>query len=89
MGAARHPLKLRARRILNLTEEINDLTKRISDAVTSSTPGLLDVNGIGPDSAAALRITVGDNPERLGSEASFATPYQARIRCHQRPDLAA
>ncbi|MFI6932378.1 MULTISPECIES: transposase [Streptomyces] len=27
---------------------------------------------MGPDSAAALLITAGDNPERLGSEASFA-----------------
>ncbi|MEV0522695.1 IS110 family transposase [Streptomyces sp. NPDC050439] len=28
--------------------------------------------GIGPDTAVALLIAVGDNPERLGSEASFA-----------------
>ncbi|MGX1761092.1 transposase [Streptomyces lydicus] len=28
--------------------------------------------GIGPDSAVTLLITIGDNPERLGSEASFA-----------------
>ncbi|MFD8931483.1 transposase [Streptomyces mirabilis] len=28
--------------------------------------------GIGPDTAVTLLITIGDNPERLGSEASFA-----------------
>ncbi|MFJ9713469.1 transposase [Streptomyces sp. NPDC101234] len=28
--------------------------------------------GIGPDTAVSLLITVGDNPERLDSEASFA-----------------
>lgn len=28
--------------------------------------------GIGPDTVGTLLITVGDNPERLGSEASFA-----------------
>jgi transposase len=28
--------------------------------------------GIGPDSAVTLLITMGDNPERLNSEASFA-----------------
>lgn len=28
--------------------------------------------GIGPDTAVTLLITVGDNPERLDSEASFA-----------------
>ncbi|MFB6985224.1 transposase [Streptomyces sp. NPDC056304] len=35
-------------------------------------PQLLAVVGIGPDTAATLLITMGDNPERLGSEASFA-----------------
>ncbi|MGW2414653.1 transposase [Streptomyces tubercidicus] len=28
--------------------------------------------GIGPDTAVTLLITMGDNPERLGGEASFA-----------------
>ncbi|MFI6764573.1 transposase [Streptomyces sp. NPDC050355] len=36
-------------------------------------PQLLAPVGIGPDSAVTLLITMGDNPERLGSEASFAT----------------
>ncbi|WP_370088340.1 IS110 family transposase [Streptacidiphilus sp. MAP12-16] len=71
-GAARHTLRLLARRIQHLTEEIDDLNKRIAEAVDVSTPGLLDVRGVGPDSAAALLISVGDNPERLASEASFA-----------------
>jgi hypothetical protein len=35
-------------------------------------PGLLDHRGVGPDTAAALLIAAGDNPGRLGSEASFA-----------------
>lgn len=30
------------------------------------------MNGVGPDSAAALLIAAGDNPERLDNEASFA-----------------
>ncbi|MEU1569536.1 IS110 family transposase [Streptomyces mirabilis] len=71
-GAARHTLRLLARRIQSLTEEINDLTGRITEAITASTPGLLEVNGVGPDSAATLLIAAGDNPERLGNEASFA-----------------
>lgn len=71
-GAARHTLKLLARRIHHLTEEIDDLNKRIAEAVEVTTPGLLDVRGVGPDSAAALLISAGDNPERLASEASFA-----------------
>ncbi|WUL20450.1 IS110 family transposase [Streptomyces sp. NBC_00353] len=43
-----------------------------SRAVEASTPGLREVRGVGPDSAAALLITAGDNPERLANEASFA-----------------
>ncbi|WUD85539.1 transposase [Streptomyces sp. NBC_00503] len=71
-GAACHTLRLLARRIGHLTEEIDDLNKRIAEAVEVSTPGLLEVRGVGPDSAAALLISAGDNPERLASEASFA-----------------
>jgi transposase len=45
---------------------------RITEAVKVRTPGLLEVNGVGPDSAAVLLIAAGDNPERVDSEASFA-----------------
>jgi transposase len=70
--AARHTIRLLARRIQHLTGEINDLNKQITAAVEASTPALLDVCGVGPDNAAALLITAGDNPDRLVSEASFA-----------------
>jgi transposase len=71
-SAAAYPLRLLARRILELTNEIRDLEQRITDAVATHTPKLLQQRGIGPDSAAALLITAGDNPDRLRSEASFA-----------------
>ncbi|MGX4694453.1 IS110 family transposase [Streptomyces sp. JNUCC 63] len=71
-GAARHTLQLPARRIQHLTEEIDNLNKRTAETVEASTPGLLDARGVGPDSAAALLIAAGDNPERLAGEASFA-----------------
>ncbi|MFF7160339.1 transposase [Streptomyces sp. NPDC008086] len=45
---------------------------RLGRLVERHAPQLLDVVGIGPDTAVALLITVGDNPERLDSEASFA-----------------
>ncbi len=38
----------------------------------AAAPQLLQRHGIGPDSAAALFITAGDNPDPLHSEASFA-----------------
>jgi transposase len=71
-SAAAYTLRLLARRILQLTNEIRDLEQHITDAVATHTPTLLEQRGIGPDSAAALLITAGDNPDRLRSEASFA-----------------
>jgi transposase len=46
----------------------------VTESVTdiSLAPQLLTVVGIGPDTAVTLLITIGDNPEHLGSEASFA-----------------
>ncbi|GAA3785964.1 hypothetical protein GCM10022206_27410 [Streptomyces chiangmaiensis] len=70
--AARHTLRLLARRIQHLTVEVNDLTARIIAGITACTPKLLDRYSVGPDTAAALLIAAGDNPERMGSEASFA-----------------
>ena len=61
-----------ARRILELTEQIHDLVCRITDTITTHYPTLLTHRGIGPDTAATLLITAGDNPDRLHSEASFA-----------------
>jgi transposase len=71
-SATLYTLRLLARRILSLTEEIDDLVQKITDKVTAHAPALLQCHGVGPDSAAALLITAGDNPTRLHSEASFA-----------------
>lgn len=38
----------------------------------TANPALLELPGVGPDTAAALRITAGDNPDRLRSSAAFA-----------------
>jgi transposase len=71
-SAAVYTLRLLARRILELTAEIHDLVHHISDTITRHCPRLLTRRGVGPDNAAALLITAGDNPHRLHSEASFA-----------------
>lgn len=71
-AAARHTLRLLARRIQHLTEEINDLTARITTAIAACAPRLLERYGVGPDTAAALLIAAGDNTDRMSSEASFA-----------------
>ncbi|WP_328983275.1 IS110 family transposase [Streptomyces mirabilis] len=65
-------LRLLAQRVSRLRQEVTELGRRMTAAVQASAPSLLERFGIGPDSAAALLITAGDNPERLRSEASFA-----------------
>jgi transposase len=40
--------------------------------VVATVPELLELFGVGPDTAAALVMAAGDNPERLHSEAAVA-----------------
>lgn len=70
--AASYTLRLLATRITHLTAEIEDLNARIKEAINVHTPTLLDRYGVGPDTAGALLLAVGDNPDRLTGEASFA-----------------
>jgi transposase len=77
-----YTLRLLAGRIQHLTGEIDELTRRIRMVLVDHAPQLLERRGVGPDSAAALLITAGDNPERLATESSFAalcgaSPIQA------------
>ncbi|MEU2282490.1 transposase [Streptomyces sp. NPDC013178] len=70
--AAVFTLRPLARRIQQLTAEVKELARRITKAVRRCHPQLLDIIGDGPDSAAALLIAAGDNPERLANETSSA-----------------
>jgi transposase len=70
--ATRITLGLLAHRIGQLSEQIREVDARLTRLVERHAPQLLDVVGIGPDTAVTLLITVGDNPERLANEASFA-----------------
>lgn len=65
-------LRLLAQRIIALKAEAYALHIRIRSLVNRQVPELLEQNGVGPDSAAALLIAAGDNPERICSEAGFA-----------------
>lgn len=72
VDAYRIALKSLARRYLELTDEIADFDVMIKNIVDQLAPDLLEKRGVGYESAAQLLITVGDNPDRLTSEASFA-----------------
>ncbi|NNN16636.1 MAG: IS110 family transposase [Acidimicrobiaceae bacterium] len=61
-----------AQRIHHLSEEIDALDAHLETLVTQVAPKTLSVFGMGVGTVAALLVTIGDNPERLMSDASFA-----------------
>ncbi|MEV0974895.1 hypothetical protein [Microtetraspora glauca] len=58
-----------------LTAEIEDLDAHLAALVAQARPELLAVHGVGPETAAQLLITCGDNPDRLAS----SRPYGQRV----------
>jgi transposase len=62
-----------ARRYLALSEEVFELDGQLERLVTETAPALVSLHGVGTDSAATLLVAAGDNPERMRSEASFAS----------------
>jgi transposase len=71
--ATKFALRSVARRYEVLSREIAELEAHLDRLVAQAAPELVSLPGIGTDSAATLLIVAGDNPQRLGSEASFAS----------------
>jgi len=71
-AATKVALRSVARRYEALLREIVELEAHLDRLVAQAAPELVSLAGIGTDSAATLLIVAGDNPQRLGSEASFA-----------------
>jgi transposase len=61
-----------AQRVLLLDAQMKTVADRMRRITTATAPELVAKNGIGPDTAATLLITAGDNPDRLRHEKSFA-----------------
>lgn len=55
-----------------LTSEIHALDKQLHQLIHTTRPDLLALHGVGPETAAQLLITCGDNPDRLHTDAAFA-----------------
>ena len=70
--ATKTALCLLGRRVLALDAEKEHLEDLLSKLVEKTAPELLSLYGVGVDTAAALLVTAGDNPERLRSEAAWA-----------------
>jgi transposase len=71
-AATKASLSSLAHRIESLDAELAALDARIETLLVATVPDLLELFGVGPDTAAALVLAAGDNPERLHSEAAWA-----------------
>jgi transposase len=65
-------LKIDARRWLELRQTQTQLTSQIRALVQRTASELIEVPGVGPDTAAALLIATGQNAHRVTSEAALA-----------------
>jgi len=65
-------LRTLARRAMALEEEVAELDAILGPLVAETAPALLARVGLGIETASALLVAAGDNPERLRSERTFA-----------------
>ena len=61
-----------ARRVHTLDAELVAIDEQITPLVKAAAPELLNVYGVGADTAAVLLVTAGDNPQRITTEAKWA-----------------
>ena len=71
-AATKAALSSLAHRVQALDAEIAELDEKIESLLVATAPDLLGLFGVGPDTAAALLVAGGDNPQRLHSEAAWA-----------------
>ena len=72
VDACKLALRRIARRHQALSAEVAELDVALEALTEAAAPELVAVYGVGVEVAGQLLVTVGDNPERLRSEASFA-----------------
>jgi transposase len=60
------------RRVVALDDDAAELDIELRDLVVATAPGLLDLYGVGVDTAAILCVAAGDNAQRLRNEAAWA-----------------
>ena len=71
--AAKYAPRSLARRYRQLSNEIHVLNAALQRLIQTTAPALVEAFGVGPDTAAALLSAAGGNPDRLNSEAAFAS----------------
>jgi transposase len=61
-----------ARRIKGLNNEMAEVDRMLTTLIENTAPSLLELYGVGTDTAASLLVAAGDNPGRLHNERSWA-----------------
>jgi transposase len=92
VSVTKFTLRTLARRALALEAEIVELDAILEPLVADTAPALVARLGIGTESASALLVAAGDNPERLRNERTFAhlcgvAPIDASSGKHERHRL--
>jgi transposase len=72
LSATKTELRELGHRAMYLGEQMDYLSAQLRPMVAATAPALMARPGIGTDTAGALLVAAGDNPQRLGSEAAFA-----------------
>jgi transposase len=70
--ATRFAMATLGRRIAALEAEAKRVDELLVPLVRAGAPSLLQVFGVGPDTAATLLVAAGDNPQRIRNEAAWA-----------------
>lgn len=70
--AAKAALRTLARRVEQIDVEIAEADAHLKRLLTATAPSVLAIHGVGPEAAAQLLATAGDNPGRITSEAALA-----------------
>jgi transposase len=72
LHATKVAMRTLGRRVLALEEDISELDALLADLVADTAPNLVELHGIGHDTAAILLVAAGDNSDRMHTEAAFA-----------------
>jgi transposase len=71
-SATKLALRTLGRRVLDLDAQLAVVDDALAELVAATAPRLLELHGVGVDTAAILLVAAGDNPQRIRSEGSWA-----------------
>jgi transposase len=72
LDAYKQSMRSLARRVQDLDTETAELADSIEGIVQAAAPEMLEIKGVGPDTASALLVVAGDNADRVKNESAFA-----------------